>query len=97
MSAGEALELTFLNRAIGLVREWWRHRPSYPTKWQRAAFMTDSVRYLTAEELAAMLDEIQAIYDRYAGRENPARRPADALPVHLHAHAHPLPPTPSGN
>jgi predicted ArsR family transcriptional regulator len=95
--AGEALERTVLDRATGLIREWWTQRLSYPVTWQRAGFMTDSVRYMTDDELVGMLDEIQAIYDRYGGREDPARRPADALPVHLHAHAHPLPPTPSGN
>jgi DNA-binding transcriptional ArsR family regulator len=96
-TAGEALERTFLDRAVGQLREWWSRRLAYPVKWRRAAFMADSVRYLTAAELAAILDEIQAIYDRYADREDRERRPADALPVHLHAHGHPLPPTPSGN
>jgi DNA-binding transcriptional ArsR family regulator len=95
--AGEALERTVLDRATGRIREWWTRRLNYPVKWQDAAFMTDSVRYMTDDELAGMLEEIQAIYDRYAGRDDPARRPMDALPVHLHAHAHPLPATPSGN
>jgi DNA-binding transcriptional ArsR family regulator len=95
--AGEALERTVLDRATGLIREWWTRRLSYPAKWRRAAFIADSVRYLTDDELAGMLVEIQAIYDRYSGREEPTHRPEGALPVHLHAHAHPLPPTPSGN
>ncbi len=96
-TAGEALERTFLERTTNQVREWWSQRLAYPAKWRRAAFMTSSVRYLTAEELTAILAEIQAIYDRYADRDDKQHRPADALPVHLHAHAHPVPPTPSGN
>ncbi|HEX3978028.1 MAG TPA: helix-turn-helix domain-containing protein [Solirubrobacteraceae bacterium] len=96
-TAGEALERTFADRAYSQMREWWSRRLAYPVKWRRAAFTADTVRYLTAPELAAMLDEIQAIYDRYADRKDKRCRPADALPVHLHAHGHPLPPTPSGN
>jgi DNA-binding transcriptional ArsR family regulator len=96
-AAGEALERTFLERACGQMRDWWSQRMTYPVKWRRAAFMTDKVTYLTARELTAVMDETVAIYDRYADREDEAKRPAGALPVHLHAHGHPLPPTPSGN
>ena len=95
-AAGEALERTFLERAYSQRREWWARQQAYPMEWRRAAFMTDSIRYMTAEELAAMMEEIIAIHDRYADREQ-EKRPAGALPVHLHAHGHPLPPTPSGN
>jgi DNA-binding transcriptional ArsR family regulator len=96
-AAGEALERTILERAHTQIREWWTRRRAYPVKWQRAAFMTDTVRYLTAPELAAAMEEIIAICDRYADREDKAKRPAGALPVLLHAHGHPLPPTLSGN
>jgi DNA-binding transcriptional ArsR family regulator len=96
-TAGEALERTFVDRAHTQLREWWSRRAAYPRKWRRAAFMTDSVTYLTADELAGILDEIQAIYDRYAERDKTGPRPAGALPVRLHARGHPLAPTPSGN
>jgi predicted ArsR family transcriptional regulator len=95
--AGEALERTFLERTYSQMLEWFTRRLTYPVKWRRAGFITDSIRYLTAEELAAILDEIVAIYDRYGDREDIEKRPAGALPVRLHAHGHPLPPTPSGN
>jgi predicted ArsR family transcriptional regulator len=95
--AGEALARTFLDRTVEQMREWMSRRLAYPAKWRRAAVMTDTVKYLTAEELAAMMEEIIAIYDRYGDRDDKAKRPADALPVHLYAHGHPLPPTPSGN
>ncbi len=96
-TAGEALERTFLERNNNRMREWWSRRLTYPAKWRRAAFVTDSVRYLTAAELTAAMEEVQAIYDRYAERTDKGKRPAGALPVHLHAHGHPLPTTPSGN
>ena len=66
-------------------------------KWRRAAFLSDNVSYLTAAELAAIMEEIHAIFTRYADRTVKENRPAGALPVHLYAHGHPLPPTPSGN
>ncbi len=96
-AAGEALERTFVARTFEEMRDWWSRRLTYPIKWRRAAFVTDTVRYLTAEELVSVMDEINAIYDRFADREAKERRPAEALPVHLHAHGHPLLPTPSGN
>jgi DNA-binding transcriptional ArsR family regulator len=96
-AAGDALERTFLDRAVSRRSEWWSRRPTYPVKWRRAAFMTDSIRYLTAAELTAIMEEIVAIYDRYGDRDDQKKRPPGALPVHLHAHGHPLPPTDSGN
>jgi DNA-binding transcriptional ArsR family regulator len=96
-TAGEALERTVQERTNDQQREWWSRRLTYPLKWRRAAFITDSLRYLTAAELAAIMEDIRAIYDRYADREQMEKRPAGALPVRLYAHGHPLPPTPSGN
>jgi predicted ArsR family transcriptional regulator len=96
-TAGEALERTFAERIFEQLRAWWLQRAAYPRKWRRAAFTTDGVIYVTAAELATVMDEIQAIFDRFANRENAGERPRGALPVRLHAHGHPLPPTPSGN
>jgi len=96
-AAGNALERSILDRTYDQLREWWTRRLSYPVKWRRAAFMTDTVRYLTAAELSQMMEEIIAIYDRYANRDDKEMRPAGALPVRLYSHGHPLPPTAAGN
>ncbi|MGH2884329.1 MAG: hypothetical protein ACRDPA_16820, partial [Solirubrobacteraceae bacterium] len=96
-AAGDALERTFIERTYDQLREWWSRRLAYPVKWRRAAFVTDSVAYLTPAELAAVSDEVHAIFTRFADRRAKAERPAGALPVHLYAHGHPLTPTPSGN
>lgn len=96
-AAGEALERTFIERVYDQLREWWSRRLTYPVKWRRAAFITESVSYLTAAELAMISEEIREIYTRYADRGSKEMRPAGALPIHLYAHGHPLPPTPSGN
>jgi DNA-binding transcriptional ArsR family regulator len=96
-TAGETLERTIVERMYDQLREWWSRRLTYPVKWRRAAFMTDTVTYVTADELAAIMNDILAIYDRYADRQDTAQRPAGALPVRLYSHGHPLPPTPAGN
>jgi predicted ArsR family transcriptional regulator len=96
-AAGEALERTAMERTSERMREWWMRRRDYPVQWRRAAFMTNSVTYLTADELAAMTDEIVAIYSRYRERADRAQRPPDAMPVELFAVGHPIPPTAAGN
>ena len=96
-AAGEALERTFVERTYDQLREWWSRRLTYPAKWRRAAFMSNSVAYLTAAELTAIMHEVNAIYTRYNDRAAKENRPAGALPVRLYAHGHPLTPTSSGN
>ena len=96
-AAGEALERTFVERTYDQLREWWSRRLTYPAKWRRASFMSNSVVYLTAAELAAVTDEVNTIYTRYRDRADKEKRPAGALPVRLYAHGHPLQHTPSGN
>ena len=96
-AAGEALERTFVERTYDQLREWWSRRLTYPAKWRRAAFMSNSVAYLTAAELTAIMYEVNAIYTRYNDRAAKENRPAGALPVRLYAHGHPLTPTSSGN
>jgi DNA-binding transcriptional ArsR family regulator len=96
-AAGEALERTFVERTYDQLREWWSRRLIYPAKWRRAAFMANSVVYLTASQLAEISEEIYAIYTRYDVRAAKENRPPDALPVRLYAHGHPIPPTGSGN
>ena len=97
VAAGEALERTFSERTYAQLQEWWSRRLTYPVKWRRAAYMSNSVVYLTAAELAEVTDEVNAIYTRYADRSDADKRPAGALPVRLYAHGHPLQPTGAGN
>jgi DNA-binding transcriptional ArsR family regulator len=97
VAAGEALERTLSERTYAQLREWWSRRLTYPVKWRRAAYMSNSVVYLTAAELAEVTDEVNAIYTRYAERSDLEKRPSGALPVRLYAHGHPLQPTGAGN
>jgi DNA-binding transcriptional ArsR family regulator len=97
-AAGEALESTFIERAFSRLREWWGRRASYPFVWRDAAFVSDSLGYLTAEEMAEVGEEIAALFARYRDRVlNKDLRPAGSEPTQLFAFGHPIPPTSSGN
>jgi len=97
-AAGEALESVFADQAYSRLREWHARRASYPYDWRSAAFASDSIGYLTTEELREIGDEITELFSRYQDRVlNKQRRPAEAKPVKLVAFGHPIPPTPSGN
>jgi DNA-binding transcriptional ArsR family regulator len=97
-AAGEALESAFVERAYGRLREWWSRRPSYSPVWRDAAYVSDSLAYLTAEELAEIGEEIAALYGRYRDRVLDKKlRPSEAQPIQLVAFGHPIPPTSTGN
>jgi DNA-binding transcriptional ArsR family regulator len=97
-AAGEALESSFLERAYGRLREWWARRASYSFAWRDAAFTSDSLGYLTAEEMAELGEEVAALFGRYRDRIlNKELRPPGSQPTQLIAFGHPIPPTPSGN
>jgi len=97
-AAGEALESAFVGRAYARLREWWTRRPSYSFAWRDAAFVSDSLGYLTAEEMAEIGDEVAALFGRYRERVlNKELRPPGSLPTQLIAFGHPIPPTPTGN
>jgi DNA-binding transcriptional ArsR family regulator len=97
-AAGDALESTFADQAYSRLRTWFARRASYSLKWRNAAFIADSIGYLTAEEMSAVGDEIAELFSRYRDRVvNKELRPADAQPVKLVAFGHPIPPTPTGN
>ena len=97
-AASGALEATFAERSYGRLREWWARRASYPFAWRDAAFVSDSLAYVTAEEMVEIGEEIAALFGRYLNRTgNKALRPDGAEPVKLVAFGHPIPPTPAGN
>jgi DNA-binding transcriptional ArsR family regulator len=97
-AAGGALEATLADSAYSQLREWWTRRSSYSFAWRDAAFTSDSLSYLTAEELAEIGEEIAELFGRYRDRVlDKELRPAEAQPVKLVAFGHPLRPTPTGN
>jgi hypothetical protein len=86
------------DRAFAHLREWWAGRGTYSDAWREAAFMNNSLSYLTAEEMSELGEELTEVFARYRERLADRKlRPTDALPVALVAFVHPLPPSASGN
>jgi DNA-binding transcriptional ArsR family regulator len=97
-AAGDVLVNQFVSRAVEKQRQWMADRNSYAPEWRdEGAFLNGTVNYLTPDEVTQISDEIVEIFQRYNERDDPSKRPPDALPVQLTAFGHPLPPTPSGN
>jgi DNA-binding transcriptional ArsR family regulator len=97
-AAGEAIEASLQERNYRNLREWWSQRRSYPAKWRRAAFSSDALTYLTADETKRLGEEIDELILQYRGRtRDKDARPDGALPVRIVAYGHPLPPSPGGN
>jgi hypothetical protein len=97
-AAGEALGSTFAERALTRLREWLGRSTSYSFAWRDAAFISDSIGYLTVEEMAEIGEEVAKLFSRYQDRIlNKELRPVGAEPTQLVAFGHPIPPTPSGN
>jgi predicted ArsR family transcriptional regulator len=91
--AWSALERLLRDRQMGRYRAWLESRSGYPRAWQEAAYHTHHVAWLTPEELGDAAERItDLLLDLFAERrEDPAARPADALPVELLSIGYPLP------
>jgi DNA-binding transcriptional ArsR family regulator len=97
LAAGDALVMQFIDRAVSMQRDWLEAHDGYSKEWQDAAFLSNSLTYLTAEELADLSTEITELFARHHERVDNRIRSEGALPVHLTAFGHPLPPTEAGN
>jgi DNA-binding transcriptional ArsR family regulator len=97
-SAALGLARHMAQRAFDRRLEWDLTRATYPKEWRQAAFVYDITTYLTAAELDALGEQLNALLDRFAERTSDhASRPEGAMPVSIVVSGHPLPPTPSGN
>ncbi len=93
--AFQALEAMLVDRWMGRIQHWMRIRHSYPREWQDAAGITQSLLYVTPDELREVVSELMPLLMRHAERfRDRTRRPAGALPVEVVAFAYPLAPQP---
>ncbi|WP_262283364.1 winged helix-turn-helix domain-containing protein [Micromonospora sp. MA102] len=63
-----ALVDAHLARDSQRARDWIRRAPDEPSDWYRAAWFSDSLLQVTAEELAELNQAIQALLDPYRRR-----------------------------
>jgi Helix-turn-helix domain len=88
--AAGALEQVWFERLFGRIREVFVNRRWSP-EWESAAGSSQTLTFLTPEEVRVMRDEISAIVSRHLDerRVDPAQRPAGALPVEIVTFAYP--------
>jgi hypothetical protein len=94
--ASERLSSVIAQYWFDRVMQWLRTRGTEPPDWQEAEIFGDNILFVTADELAALGQEISALLDRYVER-TPHRelRPEGARSVTLLRFAFPAPDTPS--
>jgi DNA-binding transcriptional ArsR family regulator len=82
--AGAMLSRVVLERYFEEAVEWLERRPAEPREWAEASLLGDNVLYLTAEELAALGDEIAELAEPYVKRtEDASLRPEGSRPISL--------------
>ena len=88
--AASALEQVWHDRWFARIREVFVNRRWSP-EWEDAAGSSQTLAFLTPEELRTVRDEINAVLGRHwdERRLDPAQRPAGALPVEIVAFAYP--------
>lgn len=92
-AAARAFSTMYIEREAARQRAWLRQMPNTPRRWRRAALSRSAIRWLTVQELEALNQEIDAIFDRYQERLVDAdARPAGTRLVRLFAVAFPQPP-----
>lgn len=83
--AAALLEHTAVEGYLRNLREWMATSASYPADWQNAAWTTETLLYVTPEELRTLGEEVNALIDRYRDRvadrtkRPPRSRPVEAL------------------
>jgi DNA-binding transcriptional ArsR family regulator len=83
-AAGTALSEMMFRREIDERRAYQARFGSEPAEWQDAAFSSQSLAWLTVEELTALSGEIYRLFVRHIDRiTDPAKRPEGARPVRL--------------
>jgi DNA-binding transcriptional ArsR family regulator len=95
----DLLERYLVDQAAAQLADWQQRRWDAEPQWREKTGATQSLLYLTAAEMAELVQAWQALITPLANRRPLGaadQRPADALPVNITLVAVPLPPTASG-
>ncbi len=91
--AARELSRMLRERYFTRLAAFYATRPEYPLAWQETTGAGQALLHVTPEELKAADEQIMAIFDRYRDRNtDPAKRPADSLPVEVLVFAYPVRP-----
>jgi DNA-binding transcriptional ArsR family regulator len=83
---------------LGRLEHWRETRSSYPREWREATTHSQSVHWLTPDELKEMNEELlQIVMTRFQDRRSdPSRRPEGSLPVETLIFNYPVSPPRGG-
>jgi DNA-binding transcriptional ArsR family regulator len=80
--AGDEASGVLLGREYEALRAWQAARRAEPPEWRDAGFASQSLGWLTPEELSGVEEEINRILLRYLDRAaDPAARPPGSRPI----------------
>ena len=81
-AAATELSVVLAERYLAATLAFLRRRVDEPVEWQRAAMFGDAILYVTADELAQISEQVEAVLGRYGERtEHPRLRPPGARHV----------------
>jgi hypothetical protein len=73
------------------LETFYANRSRLPVRWQEVSGSSEAIIHVTADELAAVDQEIMMILSRYRSRtQDEALRPEGALPIEVLLFAYPL-------
>lgn len=82
--AGSELMTTLLGLELAERNTWDARESEEPSEWRNAAFTTQTITWLTAEELTEVHEKIREVTMRHVDRfTEPENRPDGARPVRL--------------
>ncbi len=91
--AARGLDRMLRERYFERLAAFYESRSGYPLAWQEATGGSQALLHLTPSELKAIDEQIMAVLDPYTDRSaDPAKRPADSLPVEVLLFAYPIRP-----
>jgi Helix-turn-helix domain len=89
--AARELDRMLRERYFTRLAAFYAARTDYPLAWQETRGGSQALLHLTPGELKSIDEQIMAILERYLDRNtDPARRPADSLPVEILLFAYPV-------
>jgi len=91
--AARGLDRMLRERHFERLAAFYESRSGYPLAWQETTGGSQALLHVTPEELKVIDEQIMAVIDRYTDRSaDPAKRPADSLPVEVLLFAYPVRP-----
>ena len=99
-AAAKVLSRVLLEREFDAAIDWVEGAYDLPPEWRDAALGSQSILYMTLDELRDFASRYQALLEEgglLERSDDPALRPPDTRPIKVLLLAFPVPPTPSGN